>query len=151
MPSGGLDLNGGMYLLHSYWKAGISATDHNVLAGPKEGGEDKVFDHSHFIAYGDWMYRLVGTYGRNLNLYIGGGAFLGCNAYGLFKPVPDDLGTEYPQTEFIYGLKPSVELEVYFCRRVAFTFGAHFPFTFGSSLSTDIAHVIGSFGVRVSI
>lgn len=149
-PSGGLDLNAGMYLLHSYWKAGLAATDYNVIAdGDFSDGE--IFDHSHFIAYGDWMYRVVGTYSRNLNLYIGGGIFMGANVYELFKQLPEDAPRTFPKSEFIYGLKPSVELEIFFCRKVAFTLGANFPFTFSSSLSTDIAHVVGSFGIRVSI
>lgn len=150
IPSGGLDLNAGMYLLHSYWKAGLMATDFNVKAGGiNTNGE--YFDHAHFIAYGDWMYRLVGTYNRCLNLYLGGGIFMGANVYELFRPVPDTVEKEYPKSEFIYGLKPSVELEIFFCRRVAFILGANFPFTFSSSLETDIAHVVGSFGVRVSL
>lgn len=149
-PSGGLDLNAGMYLLHSYWKAGLSATNYDVIAeGDFVNGER--FDHSHFVAYGDWMYRVVGTYSRNLNLYIGGGLFMGANVYELFKQLPEDATRSFPKSEFIYGLKPSVELEVFFCKKVAFTLGANFPFTFSSSLSTDIAHIVGSLGIRVNI
>lgn len=149
-PSGGLDINAGMYMLHSYWKAGLSATDYNAIAkGNNLDGE--CFDHSHFIAYGEWMYRLVGTYSRNLNLYLGGGAFLGANVYELFRPLPEGTERTFPKSEFIYGLKPAVELEFFFCRKVAFILGANFPFTFSSSLETDIAHVVGSLGIRVSL
>lgn len=149
-PSGGLDLNAGMYLLHSYWKAGLSATNYDVIAeGDLVDGER--FDHSHFIAYGDWMYRVVGTYSRNLNLYIGGGIFMGANVYELFKQLPEYATREFPKSEFIYGLKPSVELEIFFCRKVAFTLGANFPITFSSSLPKDTAHIVGSLGIRVSI
>lgn len=150
LPSGGMELNAGMYLLHSYWKAGLMATDFNVMAGGKNT-DGEYFDHAHFVAYGDWMYRLVGTYNRCLNLYLGGGIFMGCNAYEVFRPLPETVEKEYPKTEFIYGLKPSIEMEIYFCRRVAFTLGANFPITFSSSLETDIAHIVGSLGIRVCL
>ncbi len=126
------------------------ATDYNVRIGGKYANGE-YFDHAHFVAYGDWMYRLVGTYDRCLNLYLGGGAFLGCNAYELFHSIPEGVEDQYPKAEFIYGLKPSVELEIFFCPKVAFTLGANFPFTFSSSIETDIANIVGSLGVRVSL
>lgn len=150
IPSGGLDINAGMYSLHSYWKAGLMATDFNVRMGGKYVKGD-YFDHTHFVAYGAWMYRLAGTYNRGLNFYLGAGAFVGCNAYELFQPIPDTYEKAYPKSEFIYGLEPSIEMEVFFCPKVAFTFGANFPFTFSSSIETDTANVVGCFGIRICL
>lgn len=150
IPSGGLDLSGGMYFMHSYWKAGISATDYNQkISGTNVNGE--YFDHVHFIAYGEWMYRIFATYSRNINLYAGGGIFLGCNAYELFRSLPKEYRTGFPSAEFIYGLRPSIEMEAFVSRNVALVLGVHSPITFSSSVSKDIWHVVGSLGVRVNL
>jgi len=150
IPSGGLDLYGGMYLMHSYWRAGISATDYNQkISGTNVNGE--YFDHVHFLAYGDWMYRVLGSYSRSVNLYAGGGIFLGCNAYELFRKLPQEYRTGYPSAEFIYGIRPSIEMEAFVSKKVAIILGVHSPITFSSSISTDIWHVVGSLGVRVNL
>ena len=150
IPSGGLELNAGMYLLNSYWKAGLCAVDYNQKV-TGAFSEPTWFDHIHYIAYGDWMYRIIGTYSRSVNLYAGGGIFLGASNYEVFKKLPDELSSGLPSLEFIYGIKPCIELECFVSRKVALTLGVNSPLTFSSSLSTDLWHLTGSLGVRVNL
>ena len=150
IPSGGFEVNAGMYLLNSYWKAGLCAVDYNQKV-TGSFSDATWFDHVHYVAYGDWMYRIIGTYSRSVNFYAGGGIFLGYNSYEVFKKLPDELASGLPGGEFIYGIKPCVELECFVSRKVAITLGVDSPFTFSSSLSTDLWHLTGSLGVRVNL
>lgn len=153
MPSGGLGIEGGQYLVGSYWKVGVRAVDWNQKIADilDEDGNRVWFDHILWNLSGSWMYRLAGTYGRRLNLYIGAGAFLGINHYEAFRKLPGELQGDFPKAEFVYGAEPAVDLEVFPFRRVAIVVGIQSPFTLSSSLSTDLWHLSGSLGVRINI
>lgn len=151
IPSGGLDISAGQYLLNAFWKAGLMAADYNQKVTSAGSDAATVFDHTHLAAYGDWMWRLAGSYSRSVSLYAGGGVFLGCNAYELFRDLPDELAAGFPSCEFIYGVKPSVELECFITRRTALVLGIQSPLTFSSSLPTDLWHLTGSLGIRINL
>lgn len=152
VPSGGIAVDGGRYLLSSYWKAGVAAADYNQFYN--DGGDPEgrpCFDHIHAVLFGDWMRRLAGTYSRSLSLYAGGGVFLGYNRYEVFRPLPDERSAGLPEGEFIYGVKAAAELECFLGGRCALVLGVHVPVTFSSSLSSDICHLTGSLGLRINL
>jgi len=152
IPSGGLAVEAGQYLLRSYWKAGVSAVDWNQRYNNAEGTLEGVwFDHIHYTVSGGWMYRLLGSYSRTVSLYGGALAFLGVNSYRGFRPLPEEFSTGYPDAGFIYGAAPALELEVFPFRKVALVLGVHSPFTLSSTLETDLWHVTGSLGLRINL
>lgn len=151
LPSAGLELSAGQYLLNSYWTAGVCATDWNQKVSTGDGGNAQHFDHILWNVSGGWMYRLAGSYSRWFSLYVGGKAFLGCNQYEVFKEMPDEWEYDFPDLEFIYGIEPCIDLEFYLTRHFALTLGVQAPLTFGSSLPSDILHITGSLGIRINL
>ncbi len=152
LPSGGVTLEGGQYLLNSYWKAGVSAVDWNQRYNNPDGTLERAwFDHIHYTLQGGWMYRLASTYSRSFSLYGGASAFLGCNSFNGFRPLPAEYTGGYPRAEFIYGFFPELELEWYPFRRTGFTLSVRSPFTFSSSLETDLWHITGAVGIRINL
>lgn len=153
VPSGGLSLEGGQYLLHSYWKAGVRAVDWNqkVAEVLDEEGNPVMFDHILWSLSGSWMYRLFGSYGRRFNVYVGAGACLGLNHYEVFRKLPEELSAEFPKVEFIYGAEPALEIEVFPLRRTAVVLGVQSPITLASSLKTDLWHLSASIGIRINL
>ena len=153
IPSGGAGIEAGQYLISSYWKAGIRAVDWNQKYASSAGADagPQWFDHILWNLSGSWMYRLAGTYSRRFNLYVGAGAFLGLNQYEVFKKLPSELQGEFPKVEFVYGVEPSIDIEVFPFRRVALVLGIQSPVTLSSSLKTDLWHLSGSLGVRINL
>lgn len=154
----------GRYGQDWYWKAGVSLQDYlysgELAAADAQGelvlmpGSEGVFDYTHFTAYGDFMYRLVGTYSRRLNLYAGGGVFAGFCDYEMFSALPEENGGCGLKAEFIYGIRPEVELEVFILRKAALTLGVSLPVTPGTSFQSvygpGLLHLTGSAGIRVN-
>ena len=117
----------GQYLLKSYWKAGISAVQYPVRT-------DMFLQDScvHIVAQGQWMYRLAGTRNRQLNLYGGGGVFLGCEAAGGWDGLFSDRPAEEGRFSFLYGLRADLEAEFFITRRTALVVGGSLPVNFSS-------------------
>ena len=169
LPSGGLGVEAGRYLLHSYWKVELRAVDWNqkVSAGgdadaaPAEESAEGAspaaeaapvhFDHVLWNLSGNWMYRLAASYGRRVNLYVGAGAFVGLNRYEVFRRLPEELSGSFPEEEFVYGAEPRIDLELFLFRRTAFVLGVQSPITLSSSLKTDLWHVSASLGIRINL
>ena len=152
IPSAGVGIEGGQYLLGSYWKAGVRAVDWNQkIAGLSDGNSPAFFDHILWNLSGSWMYRVLGSYGRTVNLYIGAGAFLGLNHYEVFHKLPPELAGDFPKVEFIYGAEPEIDFEIFPFRRVAFVLGIQSPLTLSSSLPTDLWHLSASLGIRFNL
>lgn len=123
----GADLTYGEYLLNSYWKAGVSVTEYSH---PLEGNISMGYLHA--TAYGEWLYRLVGTRSRFFNMYGGGGAFLGYEAVDAFSLLPAEMKEPFGSGFFLYGVSVSLETEVFFSKRVAFILGGRLPLNFSS-------------------
>lgn len=152
LPSGGLEIYGGQYLMDSYWTVGASVTDWNQKISTASGPDtQECFDHIMWNVNGGWMYRLAGTYNRVFSLYIGGKAFLGCNHYEVFRDLPQELEADIPEREFIYGIEPGLDMEIYVTRWLAFSIGIQSPLTFGSSLRSDLWHLTGSIGIKLNL
>lgn len=151
-PSGGVGLEGGEYLLSSYWKAGVRAVDWNQQLSPAALGDEPVlFDHVLWNLYGGWMQRVLATYGRGLNVYLGAMAFVGVNQYEVFRPLPSERKGEFPSAEFVYGAEPAMDIELFLSTRTALVLGVQSPFTFLSSLDTDLWHLSASLGLRINL
>ena len=167
IPSGGLGIEAGQYLLHSLWKVELRAVDWNQkVAGETDEtvtaeGDEEVevieetapvyFDHVLWNLSGNWMYRLLASYDRRFNLYVGAGAFVGLNKYEVFHKLPEEMPGEFPEEEFVYGAEPRIDVEFFPVRRTAIVLGLQSPLTLSSSLKTDRWHVSASLGVRISL
>ena len=153
IPSGGAGIEAGQYLISSYWKAGLRAVDWNQKYASSAGADagPQWFDHIHWSLYGGWMYRIAGTYGRTFNVYLGGGAFIGINHYEVFRKLPSEISPDFGKAEFVYGVDPELEFEVFPFRKVAFVLGVQSPLTFSSTLGTDFWHLSASLGIRINL
>jgi len=123
----GADLSYGQYLLSSCWKAGVSATEYSH---PLDG--DMNMGYLHAVAYGEWMYRFVGTRNRAFNLYGGGGVFIGYEAVDAFSLLPEEMKEDYRKGTFLYGMNVSLEMEIFFSRRVGLVLNGRLPLNFSS-------------------
>lgn len=133
LSSGGVSVSFGQYLINSYWDCGINAT--NRKKGITDGYDDYKIDFSHLEAFGDFMYRLVGTRDRRVNLYGGGGIFLGYEAYDTFSRLPDSIDLEsvgMAKGSFLYGIHARLEMEAFITPRIAVTVAARTPWNFSS-------------------
>lgn len=147
VPNGwGVGLSYGQYLLLSYWTAGMSVTNHSALYT-----DGQVLPYLHAYAYGDWMYRLLGTRNRAFCLYGGAGAFLGYEAVDPKGKVPKEYKTaaDFKDGRFLYGVRISLEMEIFFCRKAAFVVGASAPLNFSSPYGWIHFQVGG--GLRLNI
>lgn len=117
----------GQYLHNSYWK--ISAEVQN--RGTKlTTGHD--FEYTHVFLAGDWMYRCVSTTDRSLSLYAGAGAFMGYEGYDIMHKIPANISTSLDSGMFLYGIRPSIEMEYFVSRSFALLIGGSLPMHLGS-------------------
>lgn len=165
MLSHGGYIDYGRYALDWYWKAGVSVQDYlysGMAALPDAQGNPELipgteclFDYTHFTAHGDFMYRLAGTYSRRLSLYGGAGVFAGFCDYEMFRPLPEGSGGFGTDAEFIYGMRPAVEMELFVLGKAALTLGVSLPLTPGTTFQAvygpGLLHINGSAGVRVNL
>lgn len=123
----GAEVSFGQYLLSSYWKAGVTASSFSgyTLSRPEAG-------YAHLAAYGDWMERIAATRNRMLNIYAGGGVFLGYEAYTpQTAPVVSETG-EQKEGAFLYGVHAGLEAEFFVMKRLALVISGKVPVNFTS-------------------
>lgn len=143
MPAGG-ELSFGSYLLNSYITGWINVTPDYIT-----------LPTGHQLGYipinigADYMYRVAATRARSINLYVGGGVFLGWELYDPFKKVPPYIDTGFGKGNFIYGVAPALETEFFITRTVALTLGARMPVSISSK--TEILKLHLKAGFRVNI
>ena len=143
VPIGG-ELSFGCYLLDSHISEWINVTP-DYISLPT----------GHQLGYipinvgADYMYRVAATRARSVNLYVGGGVFLGWELYDPFKRVPSYIDTGFGKGNFIYGVGPALESEFFITRTVALTLGARMPVSISSK--TEILKLHLKAGFRVNI
>lgn len=143
MPAGG-ELSFGSYLLNSYITGWVNVTPDYIT-----------LPTGHQLGYipinigADYMYRVAATRARSINLYVGGGVFLGWELYDPFKKVPPYIDTGFGKGNFIYGVAPALETEFFITRTVALTLGARMPVSISSK--TEILKLHLKAGFRVNI
>ena len=143
IPVGG-EFSCGSYLLDSYIAGWINVTPDFIT-----------LPTGHQLGYvpinvgADYMYRVAATRARSVNLYVGGGVFLGWELYDPFKRVPSYIDTGFGKGNFIYGVAPALESEFFITRTVAVTLGARMPVSISSK--TEILKLHLKAGLRVDI
>lgn len=143
MPIGG-ELSFGSYLLDSYISGWINVTpDYITLPTSHQ------FGYIPINVGGDYMYRVVATRARSVNLYVGGGVFLGWEFYDPFKKVPPYIDTGFGKGNFVYGVAPALESEFFITRTVALTLGARMPVSISSKTEILKLHLRAGFRVNI--
>lgn len=143
VPLGG-ELSFGAYLLNAYMEGWLNVTSDSII-----------LQTSHRLGYipinagADYMYRIAATRSRGVNLYVGGGVFLGWEFYDLLKRVPAYIDTGLPAGTVIYGVAPAIDSEFFITRTVAFTLEARSPISISSK--TEILKLQLKAGVRINI
>ena len=139
-----VDLECGQYLLDSYWNSGITGALYSSLLKNED-----TMQYAQILGFGEWMYRLAATRSRCVNLYLGGGVFLGYEAYDPFGKLPSYYETDLGEGSFIYGMHAHLESEFYFCRNIAFVLGGRLPVNFSSPVCKVHYHV--NAGIRINL
>lgn len=153
-PGWGAHVSYGRYGLGFYWKAGAGTQGYIYdLTGLEEPEEDMMTSCRHITAHAGALYRLMGTYSRNLCLYAGGCVTAGYVRYGLHIPEPEEDG-EGLSDGFTYGIRPELEAEIFLLRRAALVVGAQVPVYMGASLQDTYGkgtvHLRGTVGIRIN-
>ena len=123
----------GQYLLRGYWFGGLGF--HNRLEIDAPSGEKVFFPR--LQGRGGYMYRLLSTYNRALSLYGGGDAFVGVEMLDLYRTLsPTTLqsfhNSGFHDYQFIYGVAPRLEVELFLSPSLALLAGGRAPLCFGS-------------------
>ena len=140
----GVEISFGAYLLDSYVIGWINVTPDYVT-----------LPTSHQLEYipinvgADYMYRVAATRARSVNLYVGGGVYLGWELYDPFRKVPSYIDTGFGSGTFIYGVAPALDSEFFITRRLALTLGARMPVSISSK--TEILKLHLKAGIRINI
>ena len=140
----GVEISLGVYLLDSYVIGWINVTPDYVT-----------LPTSHQLEYipinvgADYMYRVAATRARSVNLYVGGGVYLGWELYDPFRKVPSYIDTGFGSGTFIYGVAPALDSEFFITRRLALTLGARMPVSISSK--TEILKLHLKAGIRINI
>ena len=143
VPSG-VEISFGAYLLDSYVIGWVNVTPDYVT-----------LPTSHQLEYipinvgADYMYRVAATRARSVNLYVGGGVYLGWELYDPFRKVPPYIDTGFGSGTFIYGVAPALDSEFFITRRLALTLGARMPVSISSK--TEILKLHLKAGIRINI
>ncbi len=148
LPSGGLMLECGQYLLNSFWYCGVSASNMNQET---DTSPSYFYDNVIYAVHSGWKYRLVGTYSRGFNLYLGGSAFVGINSHEVFRPLREEHSGSFAQNEFIYGVQPSLEFEIYTGSKVAILAAAELQTAFSNSFGSGLFLPVASIGARINL
>lgn len=134
----------GRYLLDGFWEVSASAVPRGVALSTGDR-----MDLLTLRTEGGYMHRLASTRSRSLSLYGGGTAFIGYELYDPSGRLPSNINTGLPGGAFVYGVRASVEAEVFITRTLAFVIRGSVPMTFGSV--TGWLRVNAGAGLRLNI
>lgn len=117
------------YTRLGYWETGVTIVNYNhpTTSGVKLGS-------MHYRASGAYMFRLVGTVNRAVNLYAGAGAFLGYESIDPLKQLPANYNTGLKKGYFLYGLQAKMAAEFFLSERFCLTIEGGTPINFSSPL-----------------
>lgn len=134
----------GRYLLDGYWEVSASAVPRGM-----DLSTGNRMDMLTVRGEGGYMHRIAATRSRSFNLYTGGSAFIGYEIYDPVRRLPSNINTGLGEGAFVYGIRPSVEAEVFLTRTLAIIIRGSTPLTF-SSLSGWLRVNAGA-GLRLNI
>lgn len=132
----------GQYGINHYWDA-FAGLYPNDIALSTSGR----MDYWHAVTGAGYMYRLLSVRSRLVSLYAGGKGFIGLEYYDPLGKVPDNIITGLPETRFIYGISPSVEIEFFILNKVALVIRTEVPLTVSSMIRT--VYFLGGGGLRI--
>lgn len=117
------------YTLGGFWEAGISTKQYNTPTS-------SAFSISslNVVAEGDYLFRLVGTRNRSVNLYGGAGAFIGYEAVDPLHRIPGTIQTNLKKGYFLYGIQAKLMAEFFISKNVALTVDGCLPVNFSSPI-----------------
>lgn len=117
------------YTLGGFWDAGLSAKQYRK--GTSAGVD---INSLNIAASGNYLFRLVGTRSRGVNLYGGAGAFLGYEAIDPMHKLPSTIQTNLKNGYFLYGLQAKLVAEFFISKSFAFTLNGCVPINFSSPM-----------------
>ena len=117
------------YTLGGFWDAGLSAKQYRK--GTSAGVD---INSLNIAASGNYLFRLVGTRSRSVNLYGGAGAFLGYEAIDPMHKMPSTIQTNLKNGYFLYGLQAKLVAEFFISKSFAFTLNGCVPINFSSPM-----------------
>ena len=142
IPGG--EISWGQYMLSSYWKAWAGLYPDQLVLKTKHS-----LEYLPIVGGCDYMYRLISTRSRLVNLYCGGGVFLGYEIYDPFKKIPTYIDIQFPEGIFIYGINVNLESEIFLSRTIAFLVGLKMPVVVPSK--GEIVRLLIKTGIRINI
>ena len=117
------------YTLGGFWEAGLSAKQYK-----KDTSAGVDINSLNIAASGNYLFRLVGTRSRSINLYGGAGAFLGYEAIDPMHKMPSTIQTNLKNGYFLYGLQAKLVAEFFISKSFAFTLNGCVPINFSSPM-----------------
>ena len=119
----------GQYTLGGFWSVGASGHFYDATTTSKYS-----LEYVHCNAFGGYMHRLVGTRRRSVNLYGGGGVFMGAEVLDPMSRLPKDTVLGIGRTAFLYGVYAGLSAEFFIVEKVAVMAGALVPLNFSSGI-----------------
>ena len=117
------------YTLGGFWETGLSAKQYK-----KDTSAGVDIASLNIAASGNYLFRLVGTRSRSVNLYGGAGAFLGYEAIDPMHRLPSTIQTNLQNGYFLYGLQAKLVAEFFISKSFAFTLNGCVPINFSSPM-----------------
>lgn len=142
------DFGGGVafggYLLKGYWNTEITAIPLSVHLSTGDR-----MRYMQITATGEYLYRILTVRSRAFSLYGGGGVFLGWEFYDPMRKLPEEIDIGIADGTFLYGVRPRIETEVFFCRNAALVIGTSIPVNLSSPVRKY--HIELTAGIRLNI
>ena len=147
----GGEVSGGQYLYFGYWAASLNAQNYAY----KFKSSNVNANFLRLTPSGIFMYRLLKTPSRNLNLYGGGDVFLGPEFLDLFAQLPETtlnvlVNKGFSRTRFIYGGSLRLEGEFFPLRKLAIILPLRLSFT-GNTAKNEIVGFTVGLGIRYNL
>lgn len=117
------------YTLGGFWEAGLMGADY---LGRLSTGQALRYDDA--VAAGGYMFRLVATRSRSLNLYAGGGILVGVEVLDPLNRLPGYIDLGRSRVSFQYGLYAHALGEIFLGRRLALVVNGRIPVNFSSAV-----------------
>lgn len=142
--AGGVSIDYSQYTLNGFWYTGVSGNDCFALYT-----KDSRIRYDHICLYGGYLFRLVGTRSRSINLYGGSEVLVGIELTDPYGELPLQLSAGIEHFRFLYGIAPRILSEFFISSRFAFTVFGSIPINFSSAYS-NIGYNTG-IGVKIML
>lgn len=118
------------YTLGGFWETGLTGCDY---VGRVSTGHRLRYDD--VAVAGGYLFRLAATRSRSLNVYAGGGAFMGVELVDPMNGLPAYLDLGVKKVGVLYGVYASAQSEIFVGRRLALVVGGRLPVNFSSRIA----------------